>query len=190
MNDKHSLAEDKAHSLSEESRPLNEGVHTVGVYSHEDEARERYSKGEKEQKSATKGLGGFIAFVIVVTGLFIGTMVLINHLSSKATDNQPETIIGIDYKSLGIPPKLSQIAETTNGKSGREITITREFTGTVVGYSGSSTPAIVFNIGGVQQQYQFRMGNDGKVALGGTYRVTVTYWHNYWDLQVLEQVSK
>jgi hypothetical protein len=80
LNDKHSLADDKTHSLSEKVSPLDEGMKTVGAYPNEDEQRERFSPKEKKQNEDDYDSWRGWQWIIVIW-VILGLIAVISHFA-------------------------------------------------------------------------------------------------------------
>lgn len=182
MVDKHSLAQDKAHSLSEEHHTLDDSIPSVGVYTSHETKKESSEdivediEQEEPEEEVKSPIGGWIAMIIAVL-LIAGGLIGLAAYHYKLTTN--------------IPPLLPSVTETLSTPNDRDRLITREFTATVVdGTVDGYEPDITFSIDGTQQEYRFNMHNEGKVALNNTYKVVIENKNNsYWDFISVEQVK-
>jgi len=214
--EKETVTEERVLSPSETGAVAREPSQSLQkiVYPNEDREREKAGRQKKvepikkesaksyEYKRKGPSIGGIIGWtffglvLVAIVGVFVwavntepSSKVLIGEAAPAVGEASQTPVISVQNPPV-LPNILPQMTETTNGKTGREMKVIRDFTGTVVAYKGfDGTPVVVFDIGGVQQQYQFRMGNDGKVAVGGTYKVRLSYWHSYWDFSAVEQIK-
>lgn len=76
MSDKHSLAEDSTHSLSEIPKSLDKSARDIGIYPNEDEECERFRQKEKQQED-NNSLKGWVWILVFWIGF--GLIALIAH---------------------------------------------------------------------------------------------------------------